>query len=53
MLMTSSCNNHQLHVHVSVWHEVVFEGEILTTGNCTYNQQIFHYNFFMFILDLT
>lgn len=45
MLMTSSCNNHQLHVHVSVWHEVVFEGEILTTGNCTFNQQIFHYNF--------
>ena len=32
MLMTSSRNNHQLHVHVSVWHEVVFEGEILTTG---------------------
>lgn len=45
MLMTSSCNNHQMHVHVSVWHEVVFEGEILTTGNCTFNQQIFHYNF--------
>lgn len=45
MLMTSSRNNHQLHVHVSVWHEVVFEGEILTTGNYTFNQQIFHYNF--------
>lgn len=38
MLMTSSRNNHQLDVHVSVWHEVVFEGEILTTGNCTFNQ---------------
>lgn len=45
MLMTSSRNNHQLRVHVSVWHEVVFEDEILTTGNCTFNQQIFHYNF--------
>lgn len=45
MLMTSSRNNLQLRVHVSVWHEVVFEGEILTTGNCTFNQQIFHYNF--------
>lgn len=45
MLMTGSRNNHQLHVHVIVWHEVVFEDEILTTGNCTFNQLIFHYNF--------